>query len=114
MQCYRFHLTKFLLSTSHLDIIHECVLRRLIDYYYLKENPIPHSDHELSEVIRILRLSDYESCVKTILNEFFDLHHDGWHNELADKEILMFNEKIDISTIDSDQVRSNSLRGEVA
>jgi len=68
------------------------VYRRLLDYYYDTELPIP---AETNPVIRRLRLGSYSSLVGSILEEFFILECDGWHNYRADFEILAYKNKVD-------------------
>lgn len=90
MHYYQFNISVWSLHTSHLTLEEECVYRRLLDYYYDTEKPIP---EETKSVIRRLRLVNYESIVGQILSEFFHLEHDGWHNNRADIEIADYQSK---------------------
>lgn len=90
MHYYQFNISVWALHTSHLTLEEECVYRRLLDYYYDTELPIP---EETKAVIRRLRLISYEHIVDQILTEFFHLKDDGWHNNRADIEISEYKSK---------------------
>ena len=92
MHYYQFNIADFALHTSHLSIVEECIFRKLLDYYYDTESPIP---KETQSVIRRLRLVSYEVEFNVILNEFFVEMDDGWHNLRADIEISEYNKKAD-------------------
>ena len=65
---YKFNISKWHLSTSHLTLEEEAVYFRLINFYYDTEQPIP---LETQSVIRRLRLGSYSDIVDSILKEFF-------------------------------------------
>lgn len=90
MHYYQFNISDFTLHTAHLTLEEEGVYRRLLDYYYDTESPIP---KETNRVVRRLRLVNYEHIVDSILDEFFILEHDGWHNLRADIEIESYKNK---------------------
>lgn len=94
MHYYQFNIADFALHTTHLTLEEEGVYRRLLDFYYDTEKPIP---EETKQVIRRLRLIGYEHIVNSILNEFFYLDADGWHNNRADIEILAYHSRGDVS-----------------
>ena len=101
MHYYEFNIPAWVLHTSHLTIEEECVYRRLLDYYYDTEKPIP---EETKPVIRRLRLVNYEHVVEQILNEFFHLEADGWHNNRADIVISEYQAK-------AEKARENGRKG---
>lgn len=90
MHYYQFNIADFALHTSHLSLEEEGVYRRLLDYYYDTESAIP---KETQPVIRRLRLGSHVETVSLILNEFFVLQDDGWHNLRADCEINEYKKK---------------------
>jgi len=94
MHYYSFNISDFSLSTNHLTLEEEAVYRRLLDYYYSKEKPIP---AETQPVIRRLRLGSHSDTVASILNEFFELDDDGWHNSRADIEIAAYHDKAEVA-----------------
>ena len=90
MHYYQFNIGDFSLHTNHLTLEEEAVYRRLLDFYYDTELPIP---VETQPVIRRLRLGCYEPTVDVILHEFFVKESDGWHNLRADIEIADYHAK---------------------
>ena len=94
MNYYQFHIADWALHTSHLTVEEEGVYRRLLDYYYDTESPIP---EKTQPVIRRLRLGSYTETVGLILDEFFTLEADGWHNSRADKELKAYHAKADLA-----------------
>ena len=101
MHYYQFNISTWILHTSHLTVEEECVYRRLIDFYYDTEKPIP---KETKPVIRRLRLVNYETIADQILGEFFVLGDDGWHNNRADIEIASYQSK-------AEKARDNGKKG---
>lgn len=101
MHYYQFNISTWILHTSHLTLEEECVYRRLIDFYYDTEKPIP---KETKPVIRRLRLVNYEHIVDQILGEYFQLEDDGWHNTRADIEIASYQSK-------AEKARDNGKKG---
>jgi uncharacterized protein YdaU (DUF1376 family) len=101
MHYYQFNIADFALHTSHLTLEEEAVYRRLLDYYYDTEKPIP---KETQPVIRRLRLGNYSDIVGLILQEFFTLEDDGWHNSRCDIELKSYHAK-------AETARANGKKG---
>ena len=94
MNYYQFHITDFAYHTSHLTLEEDAVYRRLLDFYYDREAPIP---KETQPVIRRLRLVNCEDVLARILEEFFVLTDEGWRNYRADAEILAYHAKAEVA-----------------
>jgi uncharacterized protein YdaU (DUF1376 family) len=92
MHYYQFNIGDYASHTRHLSPIEDIAYRRLLDLYYLHERPL---NSGLTSVARQINLRDYESEVKSVLEEFFTLTDDGWINVRADKEIAHYREKIE-------------------
>ena len=101
MHYYPFNIADFNLHTAHLTLEEEAVYRRLIDFYYDTEKPIP---KETQPVIRRLRLGSYVSEFEQILSEFFVLEGDGWHSYRCDIEIKAYHDK-------AEKARANGRKG---
>ena len=101
MHYYPFNIADFNLHTVHLTLEEEAVYRRLIDFYYDTEKPIP---KETQPVIRRLRLGSYVNEFEQILSEFFTLEDDGWHSYRCDIEIKAYHDRGEIA-------RSNGKKG---
>ena len=96
MHYYQFNIGDFSLHTNHLTLEEEAVYRRLLDFYYDTELPIP---IETQPVIRRLRLGLKSAIVDVILQEFFVKEADGWHNSRADSEIAAYHAKADAARL---------------
>jgi uncharacterized phage protein (TIGR02220 family) len=97
MHHYPFHVGDYIKSTAHLDLIEDCVYRRLIDLYMETEQPIP---NETQQVIRRLRLGSSGLILESILQEFFTLESDNcWHNARCDAEIQAYKRLAEVSRI---------------
>jgi len=90
MHYYSFNIGDFSLHTNHLSLEEEAVYRKLLDFYYDTELPIP---IKTERVIRRLRLGSYQDILDVILHEFFVKEADGWHNYRADIEIADYHAK---------------------
>lgn len=84
MHYYKFNISKWYLSTSHLSLEEEAVYFRLINHYYDTEKPIP---LETQSVSRRLRLGSNLGLVNSILQEFFTKTKDGWVQSVCDELI---------------------------
>ena len=97
MHYYQFHVGDYSVATAHLDLVEDCIYRRLIDFYMKEEQPIP---NETQQVSRRLRLGSSGLILETILQEFFTLGDDNcWHNARCDREILEYKRLAEVSRI---------------
>ena len=87
MHYYEFNIPNWSLLTSHLTLVEDAVFRRLLDFYYTTEKPIP---KKTQPVIRRLRLGGFCKEVGIILDEFFELKGDQWHYKDADLRIAKY------------------------
>lgn len=89
MNFYPFHIGDYVSHTSHLSDAEDLAYRRMIDIYYLSEQPF----NDRSTIARKVR-STIE-VVDNILDEFFTLEDDGcWHNKRIDEEIAKYHERL--------------------
>ena len=87
MHFYKFHIGDYMSHTRHLSHYEDLAYRRLLDFYYLHEQPIKHRD-----AARHIGMRDHEEDVLTVLNEFFLSTENGFVNPRADKEIKQYRE----------------------
>ena len=87
---YPWNIKEYSLHTAHLNVIEDCTYRRLLDYYYDTEAPIPKITQG---VIRRLRLGSHQVEFDQILSEFFTLQEDGWHNHRCDIELKRYHDQ---------------------
>jgi uncharacterized protein YdaU (DUF1376 family) len=87
MHYYQFHIGDYKSHTHHLSHYEDLAYRRLLDFYFLHEQPIKHRD-----IARQIGMRDHEEDVMTVLNEFFISTPEGFVNPRADKEIKQYKE----------------------
>ena len=90
MQYYQFHIGDYTTATVHLNHLEDLAYRRLLDLYYMTEEPIPTDIPLLSRRLRM----DAEP-IEIILNEFFEYTEEGWKNSRCDTNITEFHDYID-------------------
>src|SRR5690606_3440800 len=84
MNYYPFHLGDYAAHTAHLEPLEDLAYRRMLDFYYLRETPLPSDPREVARVIRMRQNMDE---VEAVLSEFFQLGNDGWAHVRCDQEI---------------------------
>ncbi len=91
MNYYEHHIGDYAEATAHLNFIEDAAYSRLIRKYYASEKPIP---VDLKAVQRLVgaRTKEEREAVCTVLEEFFTLQEDGWHNKRCDKDISRYKE----------------------
>ena len=87
MHYYQFHIGDYKSHTHHLSLLEDLAYRRLLDFYFLHEQPIKHRD-----IARQIGMREHEEDVMTVLNEFFISTEDGFVSPRADKEIKQYKE----------------------
>lgn len=90
MHYYQFNIGDYQSHTSHLSDMEDLAYRRLLDWYYLHEQPIP---LEITEISRQIRMRSHSDCISIVLQEYFKRTADGWIHHRANKEIAKTGEK---------------------
>ena len=90
MHYYQFNIGDYKSHTEHLSEMEDLTYRRLLDWYYLHETPIP---LEINETARQIRMRSHTDCIAVVLQEYFERTDDGWIHHRADKEIAKVGEK---------------------
>ena len=92
MHYYQFNIGDYLSHTNHLDPFEDLAYRRMLDWCYLHEKPLP---LDANEIARIIRLRDHAAVVQDVLNEFFSLYDEGWVCDRVLVEIQHYKAKIE-------------------
>lgn len=92
MNFFKHHIGDYDADTSHLTWIEDMAYTRLMRLYYRREQPIPLDVSQACRLVRATQKQEREA-VESILNEFFTLESDGWHNRRCDAEIAEANAK---------------------
>lgn len=90
MHYYQFNIGDYKSHTEHLSELEDLAYRRLLDWYYLHEKPIP---LDLNESARQIRMRSHTDCITLVLQEFFKQTDDGWIHHRANAEILKAGDK---------------------
>ena len=85
MHFYQFHIGDYKSHTHHLSLLEDLAFRRLLDHYYLHEEPIKQRD-----IARQIGMRDNEQEVLTVLDEFFISTESGYIHPRADAEIAKY------------------------
>jgi uncharacterized protein YdaU (DUF1376 family) len=90
MHYYQFNIGDYQSHTAHLSEIEDLIYRRLLDWYYLHECPIPIDEAEVS---RQIRMRSHSESISIVLREYFEFTDDGWIHHRANKEIAKADDK---------------------
>ena len=92
MNYYEHHLGDYAEATAHLSFVEDAAYSRMIRKYYATEKPLPSEKNSVQRLIGA-RTKDEKEAVSAVLDEFFVLRDDGWHNTRCDEEIARFKDK---------------------
>jgi uncharacterized protein YdaU (DUF1376 family) len=90
MHYYQFNIGDYKSHTEHLSEMEDLTYRRLLDWYYLHESPIPLDE---LEVARQIRMRSHSDCIAVVLREYFERTDDGWIHHRANKELAKAGDK---------------------
>lgn len=93
MNHYPHHIGDFNSATRHLTRVERSLYRDLIDLYYDTEKPLNGDFDKLAR--RIVCDEADKAALRDVLNEFFVLQDDGWHNQRCDAEIAKYQGQIE-------------------
>lgn len=72
MHYYMYHLSDFNNATRHLSRLERSIYRDLLDMYYEKESAIDGTDMPTLERRLIVRSTEEQAALVSVLNEFFE------------------------------------------
>lgn len=90
MHYYQFNIGDYHSHTSHLDPLEDIAYRRMLDWIYLHESPLPDN---VQQIAKFIRMRDEYERITDVLQEFFDLTEYGYTQKKAMEEIERFNDK---------------------
>jgi len=93
MHFYPHHIGDYVAATRHLTPLEDIAYRRLLDRYYLDEQPPAGT---LTEVARSVGMREHEVEVEAVLAEFFvpeEANKTLWRNARADREVAAYQQK---------------------
>lgn len=92
MNYYQFHIGDYAVHTRHLSLMEDLAYRRLLDWYYTNEQPLP---LDCAKAAKLIGMQDYVSDVSEILSNFFLKSEAGYTNKRCDEEISKYRAKAD-------------------
>lgn len=93
MHYYSFNIGDYASHTRHLEPLEDLAYRRILDMYYLHEQPLNECS---TTVARLINMRKNVKEVELVLNEFFLLVKGvGWTNPRADDEIAKYHSKLE-------------------
>lgn len=94
MNHYPHHIGDFNNATRHLTRVERSLYRDLIELYYDTEQPLNSDTTKIAR--RVLAVTDDEkTALNLVLEEFFVLQDDGYHNTRCDAEIAKYQGQIE-------------------
>jgi len=91
---YSKHIGDFNNKTRHLSRLERSIFSDAIELYYDTEKPLISDINKLSRLL-LATTDEEKASVNIILEEFFTLKKDGYHNKRCDKEILKYHQFIE-------------------
>lgn len=92
MNYYPHHIGDYIRDAGHLSLLEDGIYRRLLDWYYADEMPLPSDPQVIHKRIGARSKSEKNATLR-ILKEFFTDLPAGWHHKRCDEEILKYKEK---------------------
>jgi len=92
MHYYQFNIGDYQSHTAHLTDLEDLAYRRMLDWCYLHEKPLP-SDPE--EIARLVRMRTHSDCIAVVLREYFKKAENGWISLRVLEEIARVGVKSD-------------------
>lgn len=90
MHYYQFNIGDYQSHTSHLSETEDLAYRRMLDWCYLHEKPLPLNVDEIS---RLIRMRTHSESIAIVLHEYFERREDGYIHLRVLQEILKVGEK---------------------
>ena len=98
MNFYKHHIGDYDQATRHLSFVEDAAYSRLIRKYYAEEKPLPADIKQVQRLVGAREKAEKEA-VATVLDEFFVLQDDGWHNKRCDEEVAQANKQAEANRL---------------
>lgn len=90
MHYYQFNIGDYQSHTSHLTELEDIAYRRMLDWLYLHEKPLP---LEIEQIARLIRMRTHSESIANVLQEFFARNQSGFYHKRVVKDLKTFKEK---------------------
>lgn len=92
MRHFAHNIGDYAAATAHLSFIEDAAYHRLLRRYYQDEKALPSALTDCQRLVGA-RTKEEREAVRVVLEEFFTLQDDGWHQSRADREISVYRVK---------------------
>jgi uncharacterized protein YdaU (DUF1376 family) len=92
MHYYQFNIGDYQSHTAHLTDLEDLAYRRMLDWCYLHEKPLPLDSEEIA---RLVRMRTHSDCIAVVLREYFKKAENGWISLRVMEEIARVGVKSD-------------------
>jgi uncharacterized protein YdaU (DUF1376 family) len=92
MHYYQFNIGDYQSHTAHLTDLEDLAYRRMLDWCYLHEKPLPIDPEEIA---RLVRMRTHSDCIAVVLREYFKKAENGWISLRVLEEIARVGVKSD-------------------
>ena len=90
MYYYKFNIGDYKAHTSHLDPLEDITYRRMLDWQYLHERPLP---LDIPSIGKAIGMRSHSDCIEYVLQEFYEETDEGYENSRVSAEIAKFHAK---------------------
>lgn len=84
MNYYPFHIGDYAAHTAHLSLEEDIAYRRMLDWSYLNEKPLP---LDVARLAKLIRMPKSFAVITNVLEEFFTQGEQGWSNKRVETEL---------------------------
>jgi len=91
MHYYQFNIGDYTSHTKGLSVIEDIAYRRIIDDYFLNEQPLIGCS---KDVARVIGMREYNAEVEYVLHRFFVLDGDKWLHSRIEKDIEAYRKQL--------------------
>lgn len=97
MHYYSHNINDFNNATIHLSVEEECMYHRALAWYYSNELPLPSDKNKIYRYLRATT-KKLQKAVDMVLEDFFILEDDGYHQARCDEEIAEYKKKQEVAS----------------
>ena len=90
MHYFNFDIKAYQSHTSHLDEMEDLCYRRMIDWCYLHESPLP---KDIDKIAKLIRMRTHSECIADVLREFWIEEEEGFFHDKINEDIAHYRNK---------------------
>ena len=94
MHYFQFNIKDYAFASMRLTLLEDLAFRRMLDLHYDTEKPLPNC---VKKIGKLIGMRDQTDEITEVLNEFWLSNDEGFYNERATKEIIIYQAKADVA-----------------